>query len=128
MVAGSLVGLAACGGPEFDADSFVKEANANGAAIALGPPLGTPGAGRKTYEVKLLVGRDAPQPAGEEDGLSGSLTVYDDEGAASAGLRQCEAAATLICFQAGNVGLVFEGEQPNVVQLRLAAALKRMAD
>jgi hypothetical protein len=128
MVAGSLVGLAACGGPQFSADGFVKEANASGAGLALGPPLGTSQAGKKTYEVNLTVGRGAPKPApGEENGLSGSLTVYDDEGAAGTGLSQCEAATSLLCYQAGNVTLVFEGTQPNVVQLRLAAALKKMA-
>jgi hypothetical protein len=127
MVAGSCVGLAACGGSQFDAEGFVKEANANGAGIALGAPLGTSQPGKQTYEVNLLVGKGAPQPSGEENGLSGSLSVYDDEGAAGKGLGECQAAATLLCFQAGNVALVFEGEQPNVVQLRLAAALKKMA-
>jgi hypothetical protein len=128
LVAGSLVGLAACGGPQFSADSFVKKANASGAALALGPPLGTPAPGKKTYEVRLIVGRGAPQPpAGEENGLNGSLTVYDDEGAAGSGLKECQAATSLVCYQAGNITLVFEGEQPNVLQLRLAAALKKMA-
>jgi hypothetical protein len=128
LVAGSLVGLAACGGPQFSAESFVKKANASGAGLALGPPLGTPASGKKTYEVRLIVGRGAPQPApGEENGLSGSLTVYDGEGAAGTGLKECRAAASLLCYQAGNVILVFEGTQPNVVQLRLAAALKKMA-
>jgi hypothetical protein len=127
LVAGSLIGLAACGGPQFSADSFVKKANASGAALALGPPLGTSQAGKKTYEVRLIVGQGAPKPApGEENGLSGSLTVYGDQGAAGTGLKQCEAATSLLCYQAGNVTLVFEGAQPNVVQLRLAAALKKM--
>ena len=126
-VAGSLVGLAACGGPQFDADGFVKEANAAGAGISLGRPLGTPEAGKKTYEVNLVVGKGAPIPRGEENGLSGSLSVYDDGGAAGKGYSECQAAATLLCYQAGNVILVFEGQQPNVVQLRLAAALKKMS-
>jgi hypothetical protein len=128
LVAGSLVGLAACGGPQFSADSFVKEANASGAGLALGPPLGTSQVDKKTYEVNLIVSRGAPKPSpGEENGLSGSLTVYDGESAAGTGLKECEAAATLLCYQAGNVTLVFEGTQPNVIQLRLAAALKKMA-
>ena len=129
LVAGSLVGLAACGGPQFSADSFVKKANASGAGLALGPQLGTSDQpGKKTYEVRLIVGAGAPKPApGEENGLSGSLSVYDDQGAAGKGLTQCQAATSLLCYQAGNVTLVFEGTQPNVVQLRLAAALKKMA-
>jgi hypothetical protein len=129
MAAGSFVGLAACGGPEFSADGFVKEANANGAGLALGPPLGTPASGKKTYAVNLIVAPGAAQKAaGEENGLSGSLSVYDDQGAAGKGLAECRAAASLLCYQAGNVVLVFEGVQPNVVQLRLAAALKKMAE
>ena len=127
MVAGSLVGLAACGGPQFDADGFVKEANAKGAGLSLGSPLGAAQSGKKTYEVSLIVAKDAPKPAGEENGLRGSLSVYDDDGAAGTGYKECQAAATLLCYQAGNVTLVFEGEQPNAVQLRLAAALKKMA-
>ncbi|MDX6615262.1 MAG: hypothetical protein QOD60_353 [Solirubrobacterales bacterium] len=128
LVAGSLVGLAACGGPQFSAGSFVKKANASGAGLALGPPLGTSQTGKKTYEVRLIVGAGAPKPSpGEENGLSGSLTVYDDQSAAGKGFTQCQAATSLLCYQAGNVTLVFEGSQPNVVQLRLAAALKKMA-
>lgn len=128
MVAGSLVGLAACGGPQFSADGFVEKANASGAVLALGPPLGTSQTGKKTYEVNLVVPNGIPQPTGEENGLSGSLSVYDDDGAAGTGLNECEAATSLLCYQAGNVVLVFEGEQPNAAQLRLAAAINKLAE
>jgi hypothetical protein len=119
---------AGCGSTSFGAEEFVKKANENGAGIELGPSLGSSQPGKKTYEVDLVVAPGSPQPTGEENGLRGSLSTYDTQEAADRGLRECQATTELLCYQAANVVMVFGGSQPNAVQLRLAAALKKMGD
>jgi hypothetical protein len=126
LAAGALVALAACG-TSFSPESFIEKANANGAGLTLGPPIGTTQPGKKAYEVTLSVPAGTPKPAGEENGLTGTLYRYDDDGGADKGLTECEAATGRLCYQAGNVVLIFEGDQPNALQTRLAVAMKKMA-
>jgi hypothetical protein len=54
------------------------------------------------------------------------MTVYKDTGAANDGTTECEAGADLLCYQAGNVVLVFEGGAPDIAQTRLATAIQDM--
>ena len=126
--AAGLLVVAGCGSASFGAEEFVKQANEKGAGIELGPPLGSSEPGKKTYEADLVVAPGAPRPKGEENGLRGSLSVYDEQEAADRGLRECMATTELLCYQAANVVMVFSGSQPNAVQLRLAAALKHIDD
>ena len=126
------IGLAAlaasgCGERTFTATGFVDEVNKGGAMLTLGGPLQTNQPDRKIYGVTL---RRAPGeiPAGMGEGApSGSLTVYGDSGAAGTGYQDCKRATGLLCFQAGNVVLVFEGDRPGPAQLRLGTAMKRLS-
>ncbi|MGZ5376374.1 MAG: hypothetical protein ACXWEF_07990 [Solirubrobacterales bacterium] len=119
---------AGCGSREFSADGFVDDVNGNGAELDLGEQLPTNQPGKTLYEVEL--GRAAGETAGGsgEGDTTGTLTVYDDTGVADRGTAECEAAAGLLCFQAGNVVLYFEGDRPGPTHLRLAAAIKKLAE
>lgn len=120
--------VAACGRQPFTASGFVDEVNKNGAMLELGDTLQTNQPGRKIYGVRL---RRAPgeTPGGSgEGGTSGSLTVYDDSGGAATGYQECQHATGLLCFQGGNVVLVFEGDRLGPAQVRLAAAMKKLSD
>ena len=111
-----------------DAEGFVKDANAKGAGLELGPSLGSSQPGKKTYEVDLVAAPATPHPSGSEgNGLRGSLSTYDSQGAADSGRQECEAATGLLCYQAANVVLVFESSRPNAVQQRLGTALTKLA-
>ncbi|MGZ5341388.1 MAG: hypothetical protein ACXWED_08280, partial [Solirubrobacterales bacterium] len=113
---------------EFSADGFVDDVNGNGAELDLGEQLPTNQPGKTLYEVEL--GRAAGETAGGsgEGDTTGTLTVYDDTSAADRGTAECEAAAGLLCFQAGNVVLYFEGDRPGPTHLRFAAAIKKLAE
>jgi hypothetical protein len=123
-----LAALAAgCGSRDFSADGFVEDVNDNGATLKLGEKLPTQVPGKTLYSVEL--GGAASEAAGGsgEGTTTGTLTIYEDTESADRGTAECEAAAGLLCFQAGNVVLYFEGDRPGPVHLRLAAAIKKLA-
>jgi hypothetical protein len=104
------------------ADEFVSLANENGAGIELGEPLySTEG---EVYALTLEeeageehAAEDEKHAAEEEHAAEehghehggGSLNVADSEEQALAEYEQCEAAATLLCYRAANIAVVFEG-------------------
>ena len=65
----------------------------------------------------------------EEDSerITATIDGDDDYGLLIGKRGQTIDALQLLCYQAANVMLVFEGRQPNAIQLRLAAALKKLA-
>jgi hypothetical protein len=129
-VAGSVLALGGClgCGKTFSAQGFVDEANSKGAGLELGRELPTGQSGKETYAVELARKEDDPVLPGVEAESEGSMTVYDDTGAANEGTAECEAGADLLCYQAGNVVLVFESGAPNISQTRLATAITEMGD
>lgn len=115
-----------CGSRTFTPSEFIDQANRNGAGIDLGGPLITNQPDKKTYGVTMrLAPGDAPGGAG--GGTQGSISVYDGVDGASRGTAECHAATGLLCFQAGNVVLIFEGDRLGPAQVRLATAIKKMA-
>ncbi len=129
-VLGSILALGGClgCGKTFSAQEFVDEANSHGAGLELGRELPTGQSGKKTYAVELARKESDPvvSAAGQTD-AGGALSVYDDTGAANDGTSECEAGGDLLCYQAGNVVLVFESGAPNIAQTRLATAIQDLA-
>jgi hypothetical protein len=120
-------GLPGCGST-FSAQEFVDQANEHGAGLELGAEITGARPGKKVYGVTLVAKPGDPVlPGTSHTEDSGSLSVYDDTGAANQGTRECEAGADLLCYQAGNVVIVLEAGTPNVAQTRLATALEAMA-
>ncbi len=128
--AGLAVAASGCGEKEFDADEFVEEANSNGATLELGRPLVTDDESKELFGVTLGPVSAAEAEAGAEgqEPDAGSLAVYDDGDDAERGVQECEAAADLLCYRAGNVVIVLEGSAVSAEQVALAAALKEMAE
>jgi hypothetical protein len=122
----ALGGCLGCG-KTFSAQEFADEANSHGAGIELGRELPTGQTGGKTYAVELSRKPGDPiLPGVRGTDTSGSMTVYEDTGAASDATDRCEAGADLLCYQAGNVVLVFESGAPDIAQTRLATAVAEM--
>jgi hypothetical protein len=127
----AVAGLAACGERSFEAEEFVDEANSHGAGLELGEPLTTTEPESEVYALRLA------EPAveqGEEFGVvdehahgGGSLTVTEDEDGALEEYRRCESAASLLCYRAANVVVVFEESLPPEDRSRLDAALRSLA-
>jgi hypothetical protein len=91
------------GGQTFSAEEFVRDVNREGVKLKLGEPLTT----------------------GEEVHAGGSLSVYDEDGAADAEYETCRQAADLLCYQLANVVVVLEGGGLEADQL--GVAIKRLA-
>jgi hypothetical protein len=123
----ALGGCLGCG-KTFSAEGFVDEANSHGAGIELGRELPAGQSGKKTYAVELSRKPGDPVLPGTTESAGGSMTVFSDSDAAEKATEACEVAGDLLCYQAGNVGLVFEGGAPDIAQTRLAAAIQEMAD
>lgn len=129
-VAGSVLalgGFLGCG-KTFGAQEFVEDANSHGAGLELGRELPTGQSGKKTYAVELARKPGDPVvPEVGDHGTAGALSVYDDADDANRGTAECEAGGDLLCYQAGNVVIVFEGGAPNIAHTRLATAIQDLA-
>jgi hypothetical protein len=129
------VGLAGCGGEQktFSASEFIDEVNAQGVEIRLGRPL-QGGEGRELHEITLAQLPGLPPPApGEheeehatEEGVGGTLYVFDDTGAAEEQLAACRNSGGLVCYRAENVVVLFE--EAGIEAQRLAVAIQRLED
>jgi hypothetical protein len=126
--AAALVALAGCGAPYEDAQSFVDAANAEGAGFELGPSLSSSNPDYDIYALELEGAQDPHE--GEEAGQAhlggGSITVAPGEDEALAEYEECEAAATLLCWRAGNVTLVLEGEIGAEERARVSDAISAL--
>ncbi len=123
--------LAACGGkPYEDAQAFVAAANAEGADLRLGPTLSTNNPEHDVYALEVGGGGGLAEEA-DEGGQAhlggGSITVTESEDDARLEYEECESAATLLCYRAGNVALVLEGEITPAQRARIDAAIEALA-
>ena len=122
------LGMIGCGGGErtFEANEFVEEANARGAALSLGEPLYSARTGVDVYALRFQGAAAAPGGKGRQDVHdAGTLTVTEDSATGAAEHRRCEAALTLTCFRAANVALIFQALSSEELA-RVAAALRAM--
>src|SRR5687768_3501157 len=130
IVAAALA-AAGCGSGErdFSAEDFVEEANSHGAALELGAPLETPQDGAELYEVTFVEPHGAEPGHGELEGAhGGTLRVTSDADAGEAEYARCEETASLFCYRAANVVLVFDEEAEPDSLAQIATALKSMQD
>ena len=131
MAAAVTLAAAGCGTPYEDAESFVKAANAEGAGFELGPSLSTDDADRQVYALKLE-GSPGLEAEADEEGQAhlggGSLTVAASEDDAIAEYEECESAVSLLCYRAGNVALVLEGEIKPAQRERVDAAITALGE
>jgi hypothetical protein len=118
------IGPAACSKEgTLGAEEFVDMVNAQGVELTLGEELES---GDETkehlYAVDLTPVKGAPAPVGDEGEpeTGGSLSVYEDSGAADEGLRACRVAGDLLCYQAGNIVVILEGGGIAAQQLGVA--------
>ena len=105
--------VAGCGVPYGDAQEFVDAANAEGAGFELGPSLSTNDPTHDVYALELTGGPGLADEADEEGQAhlgGGSLTVTESEDDAIAEYEECESAVSLLCYRAGNVAIILEGE------------------
>lgn len=127
--AGALLALAGCGAAYDDAQSFVDAANEEGAGFELGPTLSSTNPENKIYALEIKGAAD-PREAREPGQASlggGSVTVTPGDDEAKAEYDQCEAAVSLLCYRAGNVALVLEGEIGPEERARVDAAISALA-
>jgi len=97
--------------------------------LELGRELPTGQSSKKIYAVELTRKPTDPVLPGTSDAApEGSLTVYKNTSDADAGTTECETGHDLLCYQAGNVGLLFEGGEPDLAQTRLATAIQDMGN
>ena len=126
-----------CGGgePTFTAEEFVEEANANGAGLELGDPLFAAESDDEIYRVALEERHGSKgtgeAPPSEETGAAhehggGSLRVSEDAEAAEEEYVRCESAASLLCYRAANVVLIFEPSVEPQTLRRLDGAIRAM--
>ena len=97
-----------CGGRTFSAEEFVEEANMNGAMLELGETAGHHPArqeGARSDAGGHRRARDRRRWT-RERGLAVGLRGHRRRRRRD---EACEAAADLLCFQAGNVVVVLEG-------------------
>jgi hypothetical protein len=128
LVAAAALTAAGCGSGEreFSAEEFVEEANAHGAALELGAPLDTPQEGAELYEVVFGEPHAGEAGHGLEAPHGGTLRVTSDADAGEAEYARCEKTASLFCYRASNVVLVFDEEAEPDSLAQVAAALKAM--
>ena len=122
--------FAGCGGTAYDdAQSFVEAANAEGAGFELGPSLSTSNPEHQIYAIELEGGQDKEEmrEAGQAHLGGGSVTVTSGEDEARLEYEECESAVSLLCYRAGNVALVLEGEVAPAERARVDAAISALA-
>ena len=135
-IALAAIGLAAvgCGGGErtFTAPEFVAEANRKGAALELGAPLTVAAGDDEVYGIAIASGdgegHEREQPGAAEEHGGGSLRVSEDAAAAQDEHARCESAASLICYRAANVVLIFEPGTSARDLARIEAAIRGMEE
>lgn len=121
--------LAGCGAAYEDAQSFVDAANAEGAGFELGPSLSSSNPEHRIYALEIAGGSspgEAREPGQAHLG-GGSVTVTPGEDEARAEYAECESAVSLLCYRAGNVALVLEGEVGPAERARVDAAISALA-
>jgi hypothetical protein len=120
--------VASCGNgePTFDPEGFVREANAHGAGLVLGSSLPSSREDAEVRELSLDESEDHATSADQPHG-GGSLTVMRDSDEAVAEWERCESSASLICFRAANVVLIFEGSLTPADHARIEQALRALA-
>jgi murein DD-endopeptidase MepM/ murein hydrolase activator NlpD len=114
-------------GERFTAQEFVDAASANGAGLVLGEPLGQAGSEDQLYALRLAgpaPATDLPPGADAAHG-GGTLKVTPSAEDAEAEYERCEGAASLVCFRAANIALIFKGITAGE-QARVEAALLRL--
>jgi hypothetical protein len=124
--------LAGCGdgSQTLTASEFVDRINAEGVSIELGERLATTGEADELFAVELppLPGEPKPAPGSEgEPGASGSLYVFDDDGAAEDQLDACQRSGGLLCFRAENIVVILDEESSGLTAQRLALAIRRLS-
>jgi hypothetical protein len=129
--------LAACGEQEatFTAQEFVAEANRNGAGLELGGPVNASGAEDEIYGLAVEPTGEPSAEGRAEDGAAvgeshehggGSLRVTESDSAAREEHARCESAASLLCYRAANIVVIFEPELSPADLARFAEALRAM--
>jgi hypothetical protein len=128
------VAVAGCGSEQtFTASEFAEEVNEQGVEVRIGRQLQS-SEGNELHEITLprLPGLPPPAP-GEHDeeqagekGMLGTLYVFDDADAAEEQLTACRNSATLVCYRAENVVVLFE--EAGIEAQRLAVAMQRLGD
>lgn len=127
IVAISAIALAACSSERtFTAQEFVDEVNAEGVELRLGEELFTEGEDKELYALELEPVAQLPGEDGEAGHTGGSLSVYEDTGGADGEIEACQAAADLLCYQAGNVVVVLEGG--GIESQQLGVAMQRLSE
>ncbi|MEJ7876616.1 MAG: hypothetical protein WKF62_08145 [Solirubrobacterales bacterium] len=119
IAAATLVAIAGCGDEErtFTASGFVDEMNDQGADLELGADLLSTQAGVETFEIRFGQTGD------------GSLAVAEDDEGGVSEYERCESAATLLCYRAANVVLLFDGAEIAVGDLAgVEAAIRAIAE
>jgi hypothetical protein len=128
------VAVAGCGSEQtFTASEFAEEVNEQGVEMRIGRQLQS-SEGNELHEITLprLAGLPPPAPGehadehGREEGALGTLYVFDDADAAEEQLTACRNSATLVCYRADNVVVLFE--EARIEAQRLALAMQRLAD
>jgi hypothetical protein len=123
--------LAGCGGAAYeDAREFVDAANAEGAGLELGPSLSSSNPENEIYAVELEGARDPAdaREAGQAHLGGGSVTVTPSDDDARLEYEECEASVTLLCYRAGNVALLLEGEIDAAERARVDEAISALAE
>jgi hypothetical protein len=118
----AVLAVGGCGSePTFTAQEFVDGVDRQGVELRLGVPLVTDEQGKELYAVELEpLGGPRVDSGGEPVHAGGSLSVYDDDGAADGEFATCRDAVDLLCFRAANVVVVLEGGGIEAQQLGLA--------
>jgi hypothetical protein len=114
-----------CGGDErsFTAPEFVAEANRKGAALELGAPLTVTEGDDELYGVSVAGRSREPHAEGGEHS-GGSLRITDGADTAEDEYARCESTASLICYRAANVVLIFEPGVRAADLARVGAAIR----
>jgi hypothetical protein len=130
LLALAALAAAGCGQGErvFSAPELIEQVNANGAGLELGESLETAREGAEVREVAFVEpGEPRDDETAQHEHGGGTLTITTDAEAGLAEYERCESAATLLCFRASNVVLVFEADLDPADRTRLEGALRAMA-
>jgi hypothetical protein len=127
-VCAAALAIASCGSGErtFSAQEFVDAANANGAGLTLGEPLGGEQAGAQIYALRVEAEPASGRaPALGQEAGSGSLRVEESSDAAEDEYARCDRAG-LFCYRAANVVLVFEADVDPSSLVDLVRAIREL--
>ncbi|MDQ3730196.1 MAG: hypothetical protein M3355_11490 [Actinomycetota bacterium] len=119
MIAAAIVAPVGCGEGQrtFTASEFVGEMNDEGADLELGADLPNTQASVEVSEIRF--GSDG----------DGTLTVAEDAEGGISEYERCESAATLLCYRAANVVVIFDGAEIAVGDLEpVEAAIRAIAE